>query len=253
MQMLRMNTPVSLKLTKEPRSPIEVKMPENDNPNSPKTLAAEDHLLDLSNTISCSIGRTKAELRALSGAVDRFLEGQPLTQRKLVELGDYLGCISENSILEEPHAAFDKLAAEVKARACQVDALPGNGRHDQNGDNNGDDGNGRRKDPMGELEAIQETLAQNPCSRYVGLIKRTGRNKGEIPDITINQFERITGKRGISPVNLTAEGKVPAEIALYEIADRLGKSTDETIDCVKKAKAMRDRARALKGELRATA
>ena len=54
-----------------------------------------------------------------------------------------------------------------------MSGLPENGGSDQGGE----DANGRRQDPTGELEAITETLAHDPCNRCVGLIKRSGQHK----------------------------------------------------------------------------
>jgi hypothetical protein len=80
-----------------------------------------------------------------------------------------------------------------------------------------------------ELEALIEMVSGERAARLTNLAKRKGWHRGEVSDLTIEQYTRLTRKPPI-PSILTKDGKhVRWEYALDDIATELGYSSGEDL------------------------
>lgn len=105
---------------------------------------------------------------------------------------------------------------------------------------NNNNNNGRKELAEAEvkLEYLKEQLATDRARKLVPIIKRSGWYKGEVLDLTPNQFRKFIGYAPKKAV--IRKGKVPWEYALDQLATELGYKSDEdlrkAIESVGKAK-----------------
>lgn len=104
---------------------------------------------------------------------------------------------------------------------------------------------------VAELAGLKEWLASEPAAKLVSLIKRTGWRKGEISNLTIPQYKKITGKEMVPPTILTADKKhVHWEYALDDVATEMGyRSGDELREAIGGAGESLARIKALQAEI----
>lgn len=79
-----------------------------------------------------------------------------------------------------------------------------------------------------EIASTREVLNSEPANTLVRLVKRSGKNKGEIVDFTKRQFRELLGKDP-PPAIVKPDGKIPWELSLDVIASELGYSSDEAL------------------------
>lgn len=89
---------------------------------------------------------------------------------------------------------------------------------------------GLRMDEMqAEVGGLKEWLATEPATKLVSLIKRTGWYKGEISNLTVAQYKKLTGKSPLANI-LTADKKhVKWEYAIDDIATEMGFESGEAL------------------------
>lgn len=79
-----------------------------------------------------------------------------------------------------------------------------------------------------ELEALRDDLAGSSAAALIKYVRRKGMYKGEIIDLTPNQYREITGQPARSSI-INEKGKIPWELALDSIATELGFDSDEAL------------------------
>jgi len=94
-----------------------------------------------------------------------------------------------------------------------------------------------------EIEGLQETLTNHPARDLIGIIKRAGKMKGELPDLTIQQYKDLTGKSTVMPAILSPDGKhIKWELALDELASERGYADGESLrEGILEARGIQDR------------
>ncbi len=102
-----------------------------------------------------------------------------------------------------------------------------------------------------ELAGLKEWLATEPATGLVSLIKKTGWRRGEISNLTLDQYKKITGKETVPPSILTADKKhVQWEYALDSVATELGyRSGEELREAIERAGESLARIRLLEAEI----
>lgn len=80
-----------------------------------------------------------------------------------------------------------------------------------------------------ELQALQEVQRQNKARKLIKYIKRTGKHKGELVDLTPRQYKEITGKAPRPSIINSKTKKVPWHLALDIIASERGYRSDEEL------------------------
>lgn len=80
-----------------------------------------------------------------------------------------------------------------------------------------------------EVAGLKEWLATEPAAKLVDLIKKTGWYKGEVSNLTIAQYKKLTGKAPLANI-LTADKKyVRWEYALDEVATEMGYESGDVL------------------------
>lgn len=110
---------------------------------------------------------------------------------------------------------------------------------------------GRQADELqGQIAGMEAALNESPATKFVNLIAKNGQFKGEVPgSLTVQQFRQLTGKGKPANVNLVG-GRVPTHIALDEIANDLGMTTDQLQAEIQNTLRLRQQVENLKGQLR---
>ena len=101
-----------------------------------------------------------------------------------------------------------------------------------------------------EIEGLTEYLNTEPARALIRLVKTFGKERGEIPNLTLKQYKDITGKDEIKPNILTPDKKhVRWEYALDDIATEMGyPSGDALREAVLTAREANIRLTALKAQ-----
>jgi len=103
-----------------------------------------------------------------------------------------------------------------------------------------------------ELEGTQATLESHPARDLTSLIKKTGKMKGELSNLTIAQYKKLTGKSTVPKSILTLDGKhVKWEYALDSLATERGYESGEALrEGILEAKALMDADKALQAKIK---
>lgn len=103
-----------------------------------------------------------------------------------------------------------------------------------------------------EQIGIKEYLASEPAAKLTNLIKKAGWYKGEISNLTIPQYQKLTGKETPLPNVLTPDKKhVRWEYVLDDVATEMGyKSSDELRDAIQNAGEMKAKLADIEYQLR---
>lgn len=81
-----------------------------------------------------------------------------------------------------------------------------------------------------EIEGLNSYLATEPARKLISIIKRAGKRKGKIANLTIRQYKELIGKETVSPTMLTPDKKhVVWEYALDDTATELGYRSGEEL------------------------
>jgi hypothetical protein len=80
------------------------------------------------------------------------------------------------------------------------------------------------------VNGLKEYIETEPASELTYLLKRSGAYKGELNNLTVNQYKKLTGKQSVQPNILTPDGKhVRWEYALDDIATEYGYDSGEDL------------------------
>ena len=103
-----------------------------------------------------------------------------------------------------------------------------------------------------ELAGLKEWITTEPARKLVDLIKKTGKLKAEVGDLTIKQFKDLTGFETVPANMLTADKKhVKWEGALDYIAPELGyKTAQELKDAIENANKSLNRIKELEADIK---
>ncbi len=112
------------------------------------------------------------------------------------------------------------------------------------------------------IEAKQQSLNDNRAKEYVRLIKTSGKEHGEISNLTPKQYRDITHREGIPTGAKNEKGEIRWEYVLDQIADQAGYSDAESMkegilqakadmDALKELKAQQSALKSEVGELKA--
>ncbi len=93
-----------------------------------------------------------------------------------------------------------------------------------------------------EIDDLKSALANHPARDLIGLIQKSGKERGELNTITAKQYLEVTGKHA-RPSILTPDGKhVRWELALDELATERGYADGEALrEGILEAKGYKDR------------
>ena len=81
-----------------------------------------------------------------------------------------------------------------------------------------------------EIEGLTSYLGTEPARKLIDIIKKAGKRKGEIANLTIRQYKELTGKETVPPSILTEDKKhVMWEYALDDAATELGYKSGEEL------------------------
>jgi hypothetical protein len=72
------------------------------------------------------------------------------------------------------------------------------------------------------IEALEDTIKNDPARRLVKYIKRSGSRKSEFIDFTPKQFRELTGKNPVQSIISPKTGRIPWELSLDLVAPDLG-------------------------------
>ena len=95
-------------------------------------------------------------------------------------------------------------------------------------------------------EALQDTIQNSGLAKLTRIIKRTGKNKGELTTLTRKQWRDLSGEQVILPNILTPDGHVRWEYSLDKLATEHGYSDCESLkEAIEQTKQMMDEVKRL--------